>query len=1216
MHNAWLFAADRGGTFTDLIGIAPDGQVHSRKLRSESPAYADAAIAGIRQLLKLAEHEPIPADQVRAIRIGTTVATNALLERKGEPTALLITQGFGDLLAIGNQSRPDIFALAIEKPPQLYQQVTEVSERLDASGQVILPLDEQPIIDQLQKWRQRGIGAIAVALMHGWVNPVHELRIGELAADAGFTQISLSHHCMRLIKLVNRAQTTLVDAYLSPVLLRYVNQLQKTLGAIPLEFMQSSGGLTHASAFSGKEAVLSGPAGGVVAVAQLASPVHPELIGFDMGGTSTDVCRYGGEFEYRHEVTTAGIAYHANMLQIETVAAGGGSILGFDGQRMTVGPESAGASPGPVCYGQGGPLTITDANLVLGRLLQATFPRQFGPDHQSSIDAEASRQALKLRTDQINQATNASLSVEQVALGYLQIANQQMAKPIRSVSVARGYDLRNHTLVSFGGAGGLHSAELATILGINRLLIHPLAGIYSAWGIATAARRHERERSLLLPFTPASSGQLDDQFNQLAGELMPLFQTTASHPKPPTRRDLLDLRPQGSDSYLTITRGDYPTSCAQFSELFHQHYGYWVDTENLELVNIRVEMSQTGPASPSSHRQSAPYPFELPETTQIFLQDRWQSVPCVPLSAVLPKQTLPTPALVISDQFTLLIDSQFDAIGDPSGGIELTRKPSSDLTTEPGKTQQHSNQPDPITLEIYHHRFMGIAEQMGVTLQNTAHSVNMKERLDFSCALFDQHGNLVANAPHIPVHLGAMGATIKALIQQSKIEPGGVYASNHPAHGGSHLPDITVITPVYLHPNQPADFFVASRGHHADIGGTTPGSMAPFSTSLSEEGVLLNGLPLVKRGKFLETEIRNQLTSGPYPARNITERLADLRAQIAANQLGLQELQRLVAEQGKAEVSRYMSYIQDNAAWAIDQRFKQLLGQNPVRHFSRTDQLDNGIAIAVTITLNSDHPQQPVRAIFDFSDCGPQDKGSLNAPVAIVRAAVMYVLRTMIDSDIPLNEGCLRNVSIVLPDHSIVNPDPDAAVVGGNVETSQRIVDVLLGALGLAAASQGTMNNLVFGWQDRDGGGQYYETLGGGSGATPTMPGASAIQVHMTNTRITDPEVLEHRFAGVRLNEYSIRKGSGGAGRQAGGDGLVRQFEMLAPVTATLLCQRRLCQPFGLHGGKNAEAGNNILIKDGQSQPLPGSGVFELTTGMKLRIETPGGGGVGEPPQS
>ncbi|MEL0083878.1 MAG: hydantoinase/oxoprolinase family protein, partial [Gammaproteobacteria bacterium] len=791
MSQRWLFAADRGGTFTDLIGIAPDGVIHSRKLRSQSPAYADAAVAGIRQLLQLSDNQPIPSDQVSVVRIGTTVATNALLERKGEPTALLITRGFGDLLPIGNQARPDIFALAIEKPEQLYQQVGEVKERLDAAGEVILALDEAPIVERLQDWKASGITAIAVALMHSWINPVHEIRIGQLAAEAGFKQISLSHRCMRLIKLVNRAQTTLVDAYLSPVLLRYVNRLQSELGTIPLEFMQSSGGLADAGTFTGKEAVLSGPAGGVVAVAQRVDQ-HPQLIGFDMGGTSTDVCRYGGEFEFRHEVTTAGIAYHANMLQIETVAAGGGSILGFDGQRMTVGPESAGAMPGPVCYGQGGPLTITDANLVLGRLLQVTFPRQFGPDQRGEIDLQASRLALTQRTDEINRATGGNLSVEQVAQGYLQIANQQMAQPIRRVSVARGYDLRDHALVSFGGAGGLHAGELATLLGINKLLIHPLAGIYSAWGIATAARRHERERSLLRPFTSELLDQITGQFEQLVDELTPLFDPAQGALQ---RRDLLDLRPQGSDSYLTINRADYQASCSEFSKLFHHHYGYRVSTDNLELVNIRVEISQAGRVPTECRYPSLAYPFTVPTETSVYLQGRWQTLPCIALQDVSPDQSLPTPALVISDQFTLLIDDQYAAVGDQSGGLMLTRR--CDDRQESNRADGSSAEADPVTLEIYHHRFMGIAEQMGVTLQKTAHSVNMKERLDFSCALFDRHGNLVANAPHIPVHLGAMGATIKALVSQGNIEPGCVYASNHPAHGGSHLPDVTVLAPVF-----------------------------------------------------------------------------------------------------------------------------------------------------------------------------------------------------------------------------------------------------------------------------------------------------------------------------------------------------------------------------------------------------------------------------------
>ncbi len=1209
--NRWKFAVDRGGTFTDIVAVDPSGTLRRLKTLSRSPRYDDAAITGIRRLLDLADDAPLPADRIAEIRMGTTVATNALLERQGEPTALVITEGFADLLDIGTQARPRLFDLAIRKPKLLYTAVIEATERIDADGAITTPLDETTIRARLADLRATGINALAVVSLHAWINPAHELAIGAIAHDLGFTQVSLSHQCVERIGAVGRGRTALVDAYLSPILARYVAQVRRHTGDIPLHFMQSSGGLAAATRFTGKDAILSGPAGGVVATARRATeaPLGP-VIGFDMGGTSTDVCRYADMFERSFETTTAGVAFMGSMLTVETVAAGGGSILAFDGRRMTVGPASAGADPGPACYGRGGPLTVTDANLLLGRLDPASFPQVFGPNENEPLDAAATETLFAQRTDTINAATGSTLTPAEVALGYLRIADEIMARPIRTLSIARGYDVRNHTLVAFGGAGGLHACSLARTLGMKRVYLHPLAGLFSAYGIGMADQTADVEATCLLPMTDVGYAEALSIGERIAAPLAEQLVGDRVGGSATVTRSF-DLRPVGADGFLTIDDVGYEATLRAYKAAFMARFGFAPDSP-IEIVNVRVHaMIDAGRSFATPTARGTGHAKPGATLSVRFSEGEWET-PVIAWGNI--DTELTGPALVVDDHTTLLLPPGFVAALQPDGALLLIDEgaPTTNLATA-----------DPILLEVFNHAFMSVADQMGQTLVNTAHSVNMKERLDFSCALFDPDGELVANAPHVPVHLGAMGESVKGLIaaQDGAFVDGRVFVTNHPAKGGSHLPDVTVITPVFLSPDRTApDFFVATRGHHADIGGKNPGSLSPFSTTLAAEGVVLDNLLIVDGGRFLRDEVVAALTVGPWPARNIPERLSDLTAQIAANRRGVGELARLVDEHGEERVKEYMRRIRENAAHAVRLALTRLLMDGPsptgahlVNHPSFVgrfeDAMDDGspIVATVTVTAGGDPPDTATMQV-DFTGSAPAHPMSLNAPFAVVRAAVIYVVRSLVDDDIPLNDGCMAPVTLVIPPDSILSPPPGAAVVGGNVETSQRIVDALLGALGLASASQGTMNNVTVSFDDAS----FYETIAGGSGATPEADGASGVQVHMTNTRITDPEVLERRFPGVRLTRFSLRRDTGGDGRHRGGDGVVREFLFVRHGEATLFTERRTKAPFGLAGGSAGALGRNTIIgADGAETTAPGHATVTLTPGQRLRIETPGGGGYG-----
>jgi 5-oxoprolinase (ATP-hydrolysing) len=1213
----WVFSVDRGGTFTDVVGVDPQGEVHLAKLLSESDAYPDAALEGIARILRQAGGgAALTPDRVAEIRLGTTVATNALLERRGAPTALCITAGFEDLLEIGDQSRPDIFALAIRKPPVLYATVVGVRERIGADGEILEPLDEPRVERDLHRVRREGIRSLAVVLMHAWKNPVHEARVAELARAAGFEQVSVSHQVMPLIKIVGRGQTTLVDAYLGPVLQRYVARIRPRVPGIPLEFMKSSGGLVAVEQLRAKDTILSGPAGGVLGYAAVARTLGlAEVIGFDMGGTSTDVSRYGGELERVFETTTGGIRYQTDQLDVETVAAGGGSILWFDGRKFNVGPESAGADPGPACYGRGGPLTITDANLILGRIVPETLPRTFGPTGDRPLDVAAARRRFRTLTAQVNRTLGTHYSVPEVAEGFIRVANEIMGRAIRRISVARGYDLRRHTLICFGGAAPQHAGAIARTLGIRRIVIHPLAGVLSAYGIAVADRLERGAVAVMQPFTA-------NLMAALPGRLGPLVRSVSDRFGPAVdRRRLrcrvfLDLRPEGSDTYLTVPVGT-PTALdglrrvrRRFLEAYQRRFGFQPAADRIEAVNLRVEMTAPGqrleevPATVPA--EDADFVEQVRRRHRAWFGGKALPTPVIPRTSLRPGNRLPGPAIIVDDHFTAVVEPGFRAEVNPYGHLVLEETAAPEVRATVKR--------DPVLLEVFNHLFMSIAEQMGYTLVNTAHSVNMKERLDFSCAVFDREGNLVANAPHIPVHLGAMGESVKYILAQNgdTLRPGDMYVTNNPHHGGSHLPDVTVIAPVFAEGERV--FFVATRGHHADIGGRTPGSMPPFGTSLEEEGVVIDNFLLVRGGRFREQAVRKLLSSGPYPARNLTERLSDLRAQVAANNKGVRELQTLIRDYGLPVVTAYMGYIQENAAAAMTEALGKFVRDTPVFEGRFEDFLDDGTRIAVTLRIErGDHPPDSHRLVIDFAGTDPEVPGNLNAPVAVTKAAVLYVLRTLVERDIPLNAGCLQPVEIRLPEGSLLYPSPTAAVVGGNVETSQRVVDVLYGALGVAAASQGTMNNVLFGRADGSGA-QYYETVAGGAGAVAGRAGATAVQVHMTNTRITDPEVLEQRFPEVRVVRFAIRRGSGGKGRWPGGDGVERALRFQAPRLVSILSERRVYAPYGRRGGQPGAKGRNLLYRaDGTVEELGGKVELTVQPGDTIVIRTPGGGGFGAP---
>lgn len=1154
-----------------------------------------APLICIRKLMEIPISAPLPAVD---IRMGTTRGTNALLERKGARTAFLVTRGFRDLLRIGNQDRPDLFSLNIRKPEPLTDVVIEIEERLSADGQVRLPLNESAVREQLAELKEIGIESVAVCLLHAYLNPVHEMRIEELAREAGFQEVSRSSKVAPLIKAVPRAETTVLDAYLNPILRTYVDSIRSRLGeGSTLKLMGSQGGLIDGREFSGRDSILSGPSGGVIAYSTIARQLgFSESIGFDMGGTSTDVSRFGGRFELETEAIKAGLRIASSVLAIETVAAGGGSICQFDGVQLRVGPESAGADPGPACYGAGGPLTITDVNLALGRVLPERFPFQ--------LDREAVHQRLDAIRHQMAQTGYArEYSREELAQGFIDIANETMARAIRQISVRKGYDPANHLLVCFGGAGGQHACALARILKIRSILIHPFAGLLSAYGMGLADIRRRAEQTVQLQYSPATMQELEPLFASLEQELKQQILDEGVPEErigPPVRA--LSLRYQGVESSLLIETPEDGDFQKAFEQLHQQQFGYLHHSRPIEVIAIATELTGRLERSLLPILEKADTPLSPTSTTAIWFQNRSVESNVYLREQLRAEHVIVGPALICDDGSTIWIEPGFQAEVQQRGELLITLVEAPIANVEAIDSEVEL---DPVQLEIFNHRFASIAEQMGVTLRKTSISTNVKERLDYSCALFDAQGGLVVNAPHIPVHLGAMGETVRCLLKEHPVlEPGDVYLTNDPYSGGSHLPDLTVVTPVHDPDTGELLFLTASRAHHAEIGGITPGSMPPFSRKLGEEGVLISNFKLMERGRSRMEELHQLLISGPYPSRKPADNLADITAQIAANQIGARLLTEMVEQYSRRRVLAYMGFIQD----AAETKMKRALGTLGDGVYERTDYLDDGSPISVRITIHDE------RATIDFTGTGPVLSSNLNANRAIVTAAVMYVFRCLIDEPIPLNSGVLRPIDIILPE-CLLNPPilPNraecAAMVGGNVETSQRVVDVLLGALGRAAASQGTMNNLTFGDQSFG----YYETICGGAGATSTADGADAVHTHMTNTRLTDVEIFESRYP-VRILEFSIRNDSAGAGRFRGGEGIRRTFEFDRPLQVSLLTQRRgPYPPFGLNGGKPGGIGIHQFQRAGSNEVeiLPGSVHLQVQPGDRLTILTPGGGGYG-----
>ncbi|MEM1253902.1 MAG: hydantoinase B/oxoprolinase family protein [Cyanobacteria bacterium P01_H01_bin.21] len=1214
LKNRWQFWIDRGGTFTDIVAQRPDGKLVVHKLLSENPErYKDAPLQGIRDILGVAPDQPLPTEQIGVVKMGTTVATNALLERKGDRTVLLITQGFRDALRIGYQNRPDIFAREIVLPEMLYERVIEVEERYSAQGEELTPVQAAPLLPQLQQAYDTGIRACAIVLMHGYRYPEHENQVAALAKDIGFTQISVSHEVSPLMKLVSRGDTTLVDAYLSPILKRYIDRVALELGAgdkrlkhrPQLMFMQSNGGLTDADLFRGKDSILSGPAGGVVGVVQTSAIAHiHKLIGFDMGGTSTDVSHYSGDYERVFESEVAGVRIKAPMMAIHTVAAGGGSILHFDGARYRVGPESAGANPGPACYRKGGPLTVTDCNVMLGKIQPEFFPQVFGPEGNRPLDVATVQQQFAALADQIHRAADLR-SPEQVAAGFLAIAVENMANAIKKISVQQGHDVSEYTLSCFGAAAGQHACLIADALGMKQIFIHPMAGVLSAYGMGLADLRALRQTAIEQPLEADLLPVLKQKLAEItAPAVAEVNRQTVSDERIETLPKV-HIRYEGTDSSLILAFGTLSAMVAQFEQDYHQRYGFTMPDKPLvvEAVSVEVVGKMPLPAEPVQN-SPRPYPPKPITTVSMFTANAWQPTPLYQRSELRPGDTIVGPAIVIEATGTNIVEPGWVVEVSDRNHLLLTKDPEHSDTTIALASDVTSGTPDPVMLEIFNNLFMAIAEQMGFTLQKTSYSINIKERLDFSCAIFDQQGQLVANAPHIPVHLGSMGDSIASLIaaKGTSLKPGDVYILNNPYNGGTHLPDITVITPVFLaaslSPSPPLPlFYVASRGHHADIGGITPGSMPPNSTIVDQEGVLIDNFQLIDQGQFREKELLELLTQGPYPVRNPAQNIADLQAQIAANEKGVQELRKMVQHYGLPTIRAYMQHVQDNAEESVRRVIDVL---NPGEF---TYAMDDGCQIQVAIRC--DRTRRTAR--IDFSGTSPQQATNYNAPSAVCKAAVLYVFRTLVDDTIPLNGGCLKPLEIIIPTGCMLNPRYPAAVVAGNVETSQAVTDTLYGALGIMAASQGTMNNFTFG-SDRH---QYYETICGGSGAGPKYHGTDAVQTHMTNSRLTDPEVLEWRFP-VLLESFTIRRHSGGQGEYSGGCGVVRQIMFREPMTAAILSSHRQIAPFGLQGGAPGKPGHNyIRHQDGTTEDLASKAIVQMQPGDTFVIETPGGGGYG-----
>ncbi len=1192
-NKKWQFWVDRGGTFTDIVARKPDGTLKTHKLLSENPeVYPDAAVHGIKSLLNLAPSEDIPPGHIAALKMGTTVATNALLERKGERTVLLITKGLRDLLRIGYQNRPDLFALNIQLPELLYEEVIEIDERVAADGEIITALDTTKAREALSRAYGKGYRSVAIALMHGYKYTDHEMRLGEMARQSGFTQVSLSHEASPLIKLVSRGDTAVVDAYLSPILRRYINQVASALnakdgGCDSLMFMQSNGGLTDAARFQGKDAILSGPAGGVVGMVRTAADLgFNRLIGFDMGGTSTDVCHYAGEFERSFETEVAGVRMRAPMMSIHTVAAGGGSILSFRDGRMQVGPESAGANPGPAAYRRGGPLTVTDCNVLLGKLQPSQFPSVFGPEADQPLDADVVREkftALKVEigTDK---------PIEEIAEGYLRIAVENMANAIKQISVQRGYDVTKYTMNCFGGAGGQHACLVADTLGMESIFIHPFAGVLSAFGMGLADVRSIHEHQLAGPINDTAQAEI--ALGDLIAAAQAKVRSQGIADTDISTVVAAHIRTDGAHQTLEVPFGTPRDMTESFNKAHKTRFGFV--PENATLIIDLLTAEAIGSTGETVTLPDTTQIDEGGKTAQMYVNGTWTDVPLVNRAGLAAGDTVTGPAILTEPTGTNIIENGWQAECAAGGNLVLRRIVPLDRIEAIGTSV------DPVMLEVFNNLYMSIAEQMGATLANTAFSVNIKERLDFSCAIFDHHGDLVANAPHVPVHLGSMSGSVRSILHQNagKIRPSDVFMMNNPFNGGTHLPDVTVITPVFDAAGENIIYTVASRGHHADIGGTTPGSAPPDSRHIDEEGVLIDNFLLVKQGVLQEAQTRELLSSAKYPCRNVDQNMADLAAQIAANATGERELQKITRQFGLDVVHAYMGHVQDNAEESV----RRVL--DVLHDCDFTYPLDSGAEIKVKISVD----KKARTADIDFTGTSKQDDLNYNAPLSICRAVVLYVFRTLVGANIPMNEGCMKPLHLTVPKGSMINPDAPAAVISGNTEVSQAIADTLYGALGVVAGSQGTMNNFVYGNDDV----QNYETICGGTGAGDGFDGASAVHSHMTNTRMTDPEVLETRFP-VRVEEFSIRRGSGGDGAFKGGDGIIRKLRFMEPMTVTTLTSHRKTAPHGASGGAPGATGENAVIRaNGTEIAMQGNDVTQMDVGDVFVLKSPGGGGYGK----
>lgn len=1198
---AWDFWVDRGGTFTDVVGRDPAGALHALKVLSENPgAYRDAAVHGIRQHLGLGPRDPVPAGVVGEVRMGTTVATNALLERKGERLALVTTRGFRDALRIGYQERKKIFATEIIKPEALYSEIVELDERVLADGTIERPLDEAAAGRALEGLKANGYGAVAIVLMHAYRYPAHEAIVARIARSMGFEQVSVSHEVSPLVKYVGRGDTTVIDAYLSPVLGRYVAQVSEELdvarSGARLMFMMSSGGLTAAEMFQGKDAILSGPAGGVVGLARTGEAAgFGRVIGFDMGGTSTDVAHFDGEYERAFETEVAGVRVRAPMMLIHTVAAGGGSVLHFDGERFRVGPDSAGANPGPACYRNGGPLAVTDANVMLGKLLPEHFPAIFGPEQNLPLDVETVRERFVALAAEIGDGR----SPEDVADGFIRIAVANMVEAIKKISVSRGYDVTRYALNCFGGAGGQHACLVADALGMKSILLHPMSGLLSAYGMGLADIRATRQKALGAGLDEAAPRALAALARALQSECLTELEAQGISRERIRTHLRAHIRYAGTDTVLPVEAtfpdaDDQARLRAEFERLHRRRFGFVAENKALVIDAVEVETVGGGAAEMEGEGLAVTAGDVAPNRrTRFYSQGAFHDAPVALRSQIRPGQKLTGPAIIIEANQTIVVEDGWQAELTAKDHIVLRR-----IKALPERTAI-GTKADPVMLEIFNNLFMSIAEQMGVTLQNTAYSVNIKERLDFSCAVFDNRGNLVANAPHMPVHLGSMDASVATAIRENPvIHPGDVFLINAPYNGGTHLPDLTVCTPVFDEEGHEIRFWVASRGHHADIGGISPGSMSPLATNIEEEGVYIDNFKLIDRGRFCEKELEKLLNGARYPVRNILQNVNDLKAQVAANEKGVAELTKMIAQFGEDVVEAYMGHVQDNAAESV----RRVLDRLPDGEFSY--EMDQGCRIVVKISIDRESRE----ATVDFTGTSQQRSDNFNAPEPVTRAAVLYVFRVLVEADIPMNAGCLRPIRIVIPQGTMLSPRYPAAVVAGNVEVSQAVTNCLFGAVEAQAAAQGTMNNLTFGNADY----QYYETICSGAPAGPGYDGADAVHTHMTNSRLTDPEILETRFP-VVLEDFHIRKGSGGRGKWSAGDGTQRTIRARERLDFAILSGHRRVRPFGLKGGEAGETGRNFVRRnDGRIEELPGSAHTVLEAGETFTVVTPTGGGYGK----